>query len=337
MNTELVELKQELTISRQQNEILELKYKLQKTQAEKSSRLEDSLLAPNLYEHYQKVALMLSKSGVVPNAYKGKPEDVFVAMAMGYQLGFPIEQSLQDIAVVNGRPCLWGDGLLSLALNHPECQSIDEEPLIDNNGKVYGYECTVVRKGHKSHTKRFTLQDANLAGLLSRGAVWKSYPERMLQMRARSFAIRDKFADALRGLRVAEIEDEDSRIIDAEVIVSTPKGQTHTDKLKNILGIGESINDATLSNGNIGGNISNDEHNGVSTVQNNEDSTESTENNVSEVYISEQQFEQIRQLIMIKDISPERMKKVLDYWKVATISELNSEQAQALIKKLERV
>src|ERR1700685_1745808 len=108
MSTELVELKQELMIARQHSEILELKYKLQKTQAEKSSRLEDSLLAPNLYEHYQKVALMLSKSGIIPNAYKGKPEDVFVAMAMGYQLGFPIEQSLQDIAVINGRPCLWG-------------------------------------------------------------------------------------------------------------------------------------------------------------------------------------------------------------------------------------
>ena len=82
MSTELVELKQELMIERQRSEILELKYKLQKTQAEKASRLDDSLLSPALYEHYQRVAVMLSKSGVIPNIYKGKPEDIFVAMAI---------------------------------------------------------------------------------------------------------------------------------------------------------------------------------------------------------------------------------------------------------------
>lgn len=232
MNTELASLQNQVTILQQQNEIIELRYKLQKTQASKASRLEDSLFSPALYEHYQKVAITLSKSGVIPNAYRGKPEDIFVAMAMGYQLGFPVEQSLQDIAVVNGRPCLWGDGLLSLALNHSDCESIKENPIFDDKGNVIGYQCTVIRKGHEPHTKQFTLQDAHLAGLLSRGTVWKSYPERMLQMRARSFALRDKFADALRGLRIAEIEEEDSKVINAEIVpITFEKEQKQTDKL----------------------------------------------------------------------------------------------------------
>ena len=46
--------------------------------------------------------------------------------------------------------------------------------------------------------------DANRAGLLNRSGPWKSYPDRMLKMRARGFALRDVFADALGGMISAE-------------------------------------------------------------------------------------------------------------------------------------
>ncbi len=309
----MIELKQELMISRQQNEILELKYRLQKTQAEKASRLDDSLLSPALYEHYQKVAEMLSKSGVIPNIYKGKPEDIFVAMSMGYQLGFPIEQSLQDIAVVNGRPCLWGDGLLSLALNHPDCQSIDEKPLHDDKGNIVGYRCTVIRKGHQPHSKQFTLQDAQVAGLLSRGTVWKAYPERMLQMRARSFAIRDKFADALRGLRIAEIEQEDSHIIDATVVHNVIEGQTQTDKLNSLLK--ERAIPAETEK-----------------VEHNELIAEVSDN----MQIEPSQVEAIISLLKEKNFNEERTNRALARYGVNALDELTSQQALSFLSNLER-
>ncbi len=306
MSTELVELKHELMIERQKSEILELRYQLQKTQAEKASRLDDSLLSPHLYEHYQKVAVMLSKSGVIPNAYRGKAEDIFVAMAMGYQLGFPIEQSLQDIAVVNGRPCLWGDGLLSLALNHADCQSIDEEPIRDERtGTVIGYRCTVIRKGHKPHTKQFTLQDAEVAGLLTRGTVWKSYPERMLQMRARSYAIRDKFADALRGLRVAEIEQEDARIIDAEITI-VPQGETQTEKLKSAL------------------KARSEEKEPIKPIV----------ADVADESISTK--EKIKVLLIEKEFTEERINKALNYYDVGSLEELDEATALLFLAQLEK-
>ncbi|HEX4045438.1 MAG TPA: hypothetical protein VHZ76_07230 [Gammaproteobacteria bacterium] len=329
MNIELIELKQELIIQKQQNEILELKYKLHKTHAEKASRLEDSLLSPQLYEHYQKVAVMLSTSGVIPNAYKGKSEDIFVAMAMGYQLGFPVEQSLQDIAVINGRPCLWGDGLLSLALNHPECQSINEEPIINDQGNVIGYRCTVIRRGHAPHIKQFTLQDASLAGLLSRGTVWKAYPERMLQMRARSYAIRDKFADALRGLRIVEIEEEDSRVIEAEVEV-TVEGNTQVDKLKSILK--ERNNDKGHSDSSISDNVLNiTEYSNGTTLSGINDSGRQ-----SDLRISSEQLDKINELLEIKRFSAERIKKALIYCKVESFEDLYCQQAESFILELER-
>ena len=332
MSTELAVLQNELIIAQQQNEILELKYKLHKNQAEKASRLEDSLLSPHLYEHYQKVAVMLSKSGVIPNAYKGKPEDIFVAMAMGYQLGFPVEQSLQDIAVINGRPCLWGDGLLSLALNHSECQSIDESPIIDEKSNLVGYQCTVVRRGHKPHTKQFTLQDASVAGLLSRGTVWKAYPERMLQMRARSFAIRDKFADALRGLRVAEIEEEDSHIIEAEITAS-PQGQTQVEKLKSILvGKNDNNSDNNFDNDSVDsmdGNKGTLQERTRLDKDNGEINNENGKISVGQVY-------KIRTLFQEKEFSDERIQKALNYYKIDTIEEFSFIEAQAFIIQLEK-
>lgn len=339
MTTELIELKQELMIQKQKSEILELKYKLQKTQAEKASRLDDSLLSPNLYEHYQKVAVMLSKSGVIPNAYKSKPEDIFVAMAMGYQLGFPIEQSLQDIAVVNGRPCLWGDGLLSLALNHPDCQSVDEEPIVDCNNNVVGYRCTVVRKGHSPHVKQFTLQDAQVAGLLSRGTVWKSYPERMLQMRARSFAIRDKFADALRGLRIAEIEDEDSRIIDVEV-QSVVQGGSQVERLKSVLKERGNVKNVSVDNDNNYCDPSHSNSDAVSSIPERSGIAEGANNNgepergMCQLRLK---LEKIEELFKIKEFSEERIGKALAYYKVGSLDLLDEKQATSFLLQLEKV
>ena len=48
------------------------------------------------------------------------------------------------------------------------------------------------------------LDDAKRAGLLGKKGPWTEYPQRMLQMRARSWALRDGFADVLKGLSVRE-------------------------------------------------------------------------------------------------------------------------------------
>jgi hypothetical protein len=301
MTTELQVLQNELTIERQKAEILDLKFQLQKTQAEKASRLDDSLFAPALYEHYQKVAETLSKSGVIPKSYAGKPEDIFVAMAMGYQLGFPVEQSLQDIAVINGRPCLWGDGLLSLCLNHPDCQGIDEQQIYQGD-KVVGFSCTVKRKGHKDHTQEFTYQHAQQAGLLNKKGVWENYPVRMLQMRARSLALRDKFADALRGLRIAEVEQDDAQIIDAEVVSSN---DSQTDKLKQKL------------------------------MQTGSDAAQQKEDNKKDNSFPSM-IETIKKLMKEKNFDEERQKKAFEYFKVKSLSALTDDQARMFISQLEK-
>jgi hypothetical protein len=59
------------------------------------------------------------------------------------------------------------------------------------------------RHGSAPVVGRFSVADARAASLWGKAGPWKQYPQRMLQMRARGFALRDDFADLLRGVMSA--------------------------------------------------------------------------------------------------------------------------------------
>lgn len=157
-------------------------------------------LQPQNMSEAMKMADMLAGSGMVPKQYTGKPQDTLVAMMMGSELGLNPIQSLQNIAVVNGRPSIYGDALVALVQNHPAFggmeESFDEQSMTAT--------CRVWRKGGTPHTQTFSKADAEKAGLWGKQGPWQNYPKRMLQMRARGFALRDRFGDALAGLITAE-------------------------------------------------------------------------------------------------------------------------------------
>jgi hypothetical protein len=165
---------------------------------------EDSLLSASKFEHAFRMAKMVAQSALVPKAYKDKPQDVLVAMEMGRSLGLSPLSAIQNIAVINGKPCLYGDAVLSVCLGHPEFDDIKEEALLDDKGETIGYRCAVKRTGMTPVVRSFTVEDARRAGLWGKEGPWKQYANRMLQMRARGFALRDSFADALGGIRMVE-------------------------------------------------------------------------------------------------------------------------------------
>lgn len=161
------------------------------------------LLVPQSLEQLQTVAQMIAKSDLAPKDYKGRPDNVAVAIAMGMELGVSPMQAIQGIAVINGRPSVWGDLMMALCRAHPDCDGIDESLEYDNAGNVVAAVCRASRAGHVQE-RRFSVEDAKRAGLWTKDGPWKQYPHRMLQMRARAFCLRDVFADALRGLASAE-------------------------------------------------------------------------------------------------------------------------------------
>lgn len=158
-------------------------------------------LAPSNMTEALQMAEMLSKSQMVPRCYQGKPQDTLVAMMMGSELGLNPIQALQNIAVINGKPAIYGDALLALVQNHPAFGGHEES----FDSKSMTATCTVWRRGEsKQHTQSFSQEDAQKAGLWGKAGPWTQYPKRMLMWRARGYALRDKFADALGGLITVE-------------------------------------------------------------------------------------------------------------------------------------
>jgi hypothetical protein len=146
-------------------------------------------------------AQLVAKSNMAPKDFIGKPESILIAIQMGAELGLPPMAALQNIAVINGRPSVWGDCALALVQAHPQYEWHKE--WFDGEGETRVAIFQIKRKGHEVHEVRFSWTDAKKAKLAEKDT-YKSYPDRMIQMRARSWGMRDKFADALRGMITAE-------------------------------------------------------------------------------------------------------------------------------------
>jgi|ERR1017187_1873111 hypothetical protein len=147
-------------------------------------------------------ANLIAESDLAPKDYKGKPGNVLIAIQFGSEIGLKPMQALQNIAIINGRPAVWGDAMIALVQANPLCEYIHERL---ENATAY---CTVKRRGEPEYTYEFSEEDAKRAGLLNKSGCWTLYKDRMLQMRARSFALRDKFSDILKGISMREeVED----------------------------------------------------------------------------------------------------------------------------------
>ncbi|MUG08588.1 recombinase family protein [Commensalibacter melissae] len=160
---------------------------------------------PNSFQELILFSDRLARTNFVPKNYRGKPNDILCAIQMGAELGLSPMLSLQNIAVINDRPSIYGDAMLAICKASPLCENI-EEYLDGDQSQIETLTaiCKVRRRGFKNEiTGSFSWKDAEKAGLTKRG-VWLSYPKRMLQMRARGFALRDAFPDLLNGLITRE-------------------------------------------------------------------------------------------------------------------------------------
>jgi hypothetical protein len=177
-------------------------------------------LAPTTLEEGWRLAQMMAQSTLVPKSFIGKPYDVLIAIQLGIEIGFAPMQALNSIAVINGRPSVWGDGFLALIMASKPFRNVDEYYEVNVGGKMERRDgltaedlkrddtaavCTFHRRDRETPiTRRFTIAQAKKAGLLTKEGPWQNYPDRMLAMRARSFAGRDGFADVLRGMTTVE-------------------------------------------------------------------------------------------------------------------------------------
>lgn len=196
-------------------------------------------IRPTSMDEAWRMSKALAMSGMLPSSYtRGKQYDevvgaVFAAIQMGAEVGLSPMSSIQNIAVINGKPGLFGPAMLAVVEASGLLQNIEEAITGTMAEKNMEAICTVQRYGRQPRTFTFSFADATLAGLIGKSGPWSQYPKRMFIARARTFALRDTFPDVLAGLsqsveELIDIPAEDYR----EIKVKVPLGESLDDLLE---------------------------------------------------------------------------------------------------------
>lgn len=161
-------------------------------------------IQPQSFGELVQFAEMLKDTTFVPKEYKGKTGDILAAVQFGAELGMPAMQALQSICVINGKPSVYGDATLALCEASGKMVDFREWFDFDEKQQPICAWCEVQRKGRQPKKTSFSVADAQKAKLWGKEGPWTQYPSRMLQMRARAFALRDAFPDVLKGIAIRE-------------------------------------------------------------------------------------------------------------------------------------
>lgn len=126
------------------------------------------------------------------------PEQAVVVMTKAVELGIPYTAAFDFFDVIEGRPTLKPVGALALIHRSQLVELVE----IDSQSDA----CTVTMRRRDTgftHTVRFTIQDAQAAGLIKLdkdGSAWKRYAQDMLRNRAIGRCARIVAPDVLAGL-----------------------------------------------------------------------------------------------------------------------------------------
>ena len=160
----------------------------------------------NMARHY-------CRANMVPRGLDGRNQAetesrVAVAIEFGLGLGFTPLQALSAVCIVNNKPCLYGDSLMSLVVRHKAYGGHKAEWVGEGEKRTCTFTIYRVIGGEsKPYAVSFGYGDAKRAGLLGKPGPWSLYPDRMIFCRARAFALRDSFPDALNGAGLIEEQE----------------------------------------------------------------------------------------------------------------------------------
>jgi hypothetical protein len=190
-------------------------------------------------ERALKTAEMLSKAKCLPQEFWGNPADILVVVQFGDDLGIKPMTALQNTMIVNNRPALWGDLMLAICMRTKgkEGGFIDCIETFDEENQIA--KCIVKRDGREPLERTFSRQKAETAklwgkvGKTGNASSWVTHPERMLQFKARGFALRDMFPDILKG--VVSIEEMADELIQDKEDKNKYTAKSIVDSMKNNL------------------------------------------------------------------------------------------------------
>lgn len=160
------------------------------------------------------IAALYAQSTLVPEAYRNKPADVFVAVTLGQSVGISPIQSLSEINVIKGKPTMSASLIAAQVrkAGHKLRIEVEETP-----GKESA-TCTIIRRDDPDHpfvSKRDRAW-AQRMGLLNNSNYIKQ-PATMLKKRAITDCARDACSEALCGIDYTPDEMSDFDDVEAKV------------------------------------------------------------------------------------------------------------------------
>ena len=155
---------------------------------------------PHLQE-YMMLADSISRTAMVPDNLRNKPDEVLAVVMYGAELGIGPMQALQQINFIKGKPSAAAELLRALVLE------AGHKFIINATRTVATARCK--RKDWDEYEETtFTIEDAQLAGVVTAGGGWTKYPDQMLSARVTSKACRMWFADVISGMSYVPEEIE---------------------------------------------------------------------------------------------------------------------------------
>lgn len=182
-------------------------------------------IVPRTFEETFRVARAVVASKLAPAALIGKLEGddaasaVAVAIMSGAELGLKPMVALRSFTVINGKPALYGDGLINVVRQSGKVAYL-RTGCDERDGKLVGW-CEAKRNDTEEDKRvEFSQADAERAGLWQTEAIvtkwnkwdkkneekpndspWWRFPQRMLAWRAAGYCLRELFGDVLGGIR----------------------------------------------------------------------------------------------------------------------------------------
>lgn len=168
-----------------------------------------NLLDTVKFDHMWRIAQMYAKTQFVPEIYRGKAEDCFIACQMAIRLGLDPMMFMQNTYIVHGKPGM--EAKLAIALINSKGPFTG--PLqFTYEGEGMSRACTAFATHSKTGevcSCKVTMQIAKAEGWIDKsGSKWKTMPDQMLAYRAASWFGRLYCPECLMGMQtVDELED----------------------------------------------------------------------------------------------------------------------------------
>jgi hypothetical protein len=179
-------------------------------------------LEPRSIVEAMRVAAIVAKTGMYGVR---TPEEAFIRIATGKELGLTAMQSLRGIYIINGRGRLDASLMVALVKRHPACEYFK---LVESTDKIATYSTS--RKNEGVTTMSYTIEQAARAKLLAKES-WRNFPEAMLRARAASALAVAVYPDQLNGLSpLEESDDSNSSHHKASVVPELRSQANHTNQ-----------------------------------------------------------------------------------------------------------